>query len=788
MLRFAAAGAAAVAVSFGIYRWWPRQITTGNRASIAVVRLQNLYRRPEKDSIGGSLEQMLSGELAASGGLRVIPMNDVARMRQDLVIPPAGELDQAKLEQIQNNLSVDDLILGDYELSGRPDDEQIRLTLSILNPSLGAEPRVITKIGHERGLFELSELAGTSVRAVLKIGDISAAERARLRAEFPENSAAQQAYAEGLEKLSQIDPLSARDLLKDAVQGDPRAPLPHLALSQAFDILGYDRDALAEAKRAQDTAGKLSMPQQREIQCRVLELERADWDGAIGACRGVWEVRKRLADGLRLAQVQFAAERWNDSISTLALLRKELPPGEGDDARIDNAEAMTREALTQYPQMENSAQTALAKARKKGAKAFEAQALLWSCVARQNLDKLQDARQDCTTANDIYATFGDRIGQARAVTSIAHALAKLKDESGAHQKYEEALRLAREVGSVKDQCDALLNLGSELHDENKLDAAEREYKQSYSLGEQNGNLACQARATEDLGLIAQDRQDFLHAREHLERATDMYSNLAMVSDLARVQSNFGDLFWRQGDPAAARAKLEDAVRRYRDVDGRDGLGMTLAELGDVLLAQDEVDKALGAYREAMSIKQELHEEKEAPVLQIYVAQALVGKGGSADLAEAESSTRKLIAWCSAKENKDANNEVFARDVLVRSLVAQRNRDEDVVKEVKGLEDALHGADDKQAVLTARITIGRAYASQRAFPRALSELRTAVADAKKQSAVLQEMDGNLALAETAKLQGALSNAERAALAKFAQTARDKGYLQISRKAAALQRGG
>ena len=137
------------------------------------------------------------------------------------------------------------------------------------------------------------------------------------------------------------------------------------------------------------------------------------------------------------------------------------------------------------------------------------------------------------------------------------------------------------------------------------------------------------------------------------------------------------------------------------------------------------------------------------MLQIYVAQALVEKGDSVDLAEAESLARKLIAWCSEKENKDTNNEVFARDVLVRSLVAQRNRGEDVVNEVKALEDSLRNADDKQAVLTARITIGRAYASQRAFSRALSELRAAVAEAKKQSAVLQEMDGNLALAETAK---------------------------------------
>ena len=783
--RTLAVAAVVLAVIGAAYRWWPRQLSTGNQASIAVVRFQNLSRRAEKNWIGNSLQEVLSGELAASSGLRVIPTSDVARMRQDLVIPAAGEVDQTKLEQIQNNLSVDNLILGDYELSGQPGDEQIRLTLRILNPSLNAQATVVTKSGHEAGLFELSELTGESVRSLLKIGNVTAADRARLRAEFPESRAAERTYVDGLERLNQFDPLSARDFLKDAVKDDPEAPLPHLALSQAWNTLGYDAEALKEAKLAQETSGKLSKPQQREIECRVLELQRTDWESAIGACRGVWEVRKRLSDGLRLAEVQFAAERWNDAISTLALLRKELPPAEGNDPRIDNAEAMTREALTQYPEMETASQTALTKAINKRAKMFEAQALFWSCVAKQNLDKLDAAKQDCRTADDIYSTEGDRIGQARTVTGLAHALAKLNDLPGAYKKYEEALKLAKEVGSARDQCDALLNLGSAFRDENKLTDAEEQFKRSREVGVQGGNLGCQARATEGLGLIAQDRRDFSQARTHLERAREMYSNLSMVSDLARLQSNVGDMLWQQGDPKAARERFEDAANRRRQLGLRDGLGLTLTELGDVLLAQDEVDKALGAYNEALSIKRELHEDKEAAILQIYVAQAQVEKG---QFPEAESAARKLSAWCSDKETKDANNEVFARDVLVRSLVAQGTRGGDVGKEANALEHALGSADDKDAVLTARVTLARAYAVQRSFPRAFDELHKALGDAKRQSSVLQEMNASLALVETAKLQGKLSSADRAAITKLARTAHDKGYLLIERKASALLNGG
>jgi serine/threonine protein kinase/tetratricopeptide (TPR) repeat protein len=775
-LQVAAGIAAALVAAFATYHWWPRGVTTGNHTSVAVVRLQSLSPGPEKNWIGTSLEETLTRELAASDGLRVIPTGDVARMRQELVLPATGEIEGAKLGRIQGNLGVDDLILGDYELSGQPSDEQIRVTLRIFDPSRGAEPTTITENGRESDLFGLSDLVARNVRAALKIRDISAADRARLRAAFPESNASSRAYYDGLEKLRQFDPLGALDYLKDAVQGSPGAPLPHVALSEAWNILGYDQQALAEAERAQQTSARLSKPEQREIVCRVLELQRSDWESAISACRGVWELRKRLGDGLRLADVQFSAERWNASLATLALLRKELPVPENDDPRIDNAEARTREALTQYAEMETAAQSAVDKAKKQGAKMFEAQALLWSCVARQNLDKLEAAKQDCTTANDIYATVGDKIGQARTLTSLGHALGKLHD-AAADKKYEEALSLATAVGSVRDRCDALINFGGVFYDEGKLDAAVPKYKASLAIGEQSGNLGCQARAVENLGSIARDRRDFGTARANFDRASQLYTGLNMIFDLARLQSNFGDLLWKQGEPAEALLKLQDATRRYREVGARDGLGMALVQLGDVLLAGDEGDKALAAYREAVQIKKELHEDDEAGITDISIAQTLVEGGGAAD---AEPMLRKVVAWCG--EKKDFNNEVFARDVLVRSLLAQSKKNHDAVTEARTLQAALPKANDQEAILSARITIARAFATQQPFPQALADLRAIAEDARKQRFTMQELSAKLALLESARLQGTKSDAS--SLQAFVQSAKSRGYLLLARKASAL----
>jgi eukaryotic-like serine/threonine-protein kinase len=775
LLQVGAALIVLVAAVAAAYRFWPGH-PPSEAKSIAVVRFQNVSRITEKNWIGPSLEESLTRDLAASDGLRVTPPADVARARQELDIPSAGAIDEAAVSRITNDLGVDRLVLGDYETSGQASDAQIRVSLRVLDPSGGSEPLTITETGRETDIFGLSDHIAHDLRVDLKVAEISSASRAQLLAAVP-NNLASPAYFNGLQKLGEFDPLSARDFLEDAVKDNPDSPLPHLALSQAWEILGYDQKALDEAKFGQQTSKKLSMPEQRAIECRVLELERSNWDTAIDTCRGVWVTRKRLDDGLRLAAVQFSAERSKDAVETLAALRHELLPPDNVDPRIDIQEALNREAMTQYAEMESAAGAAAAKAEKKGARLLQGQALLWACIAKQSLDKLQDARKDCTLGNDLFATIGDKISQARTLTNIAHILSKLGDASGAAAKYAEALELAKNVGSMRDRCDALLNYGDALYEGGKLDDAIGKYKESLQIAEESGNRGCQAHATENLGSIAMDRREFALAKKNFDQSQMLYSDLNMSADLARLQSNLGDLLWEQGDPAAARTLLEDAAKRRRELGLRDGLGLTLVTLGNVLLAQDDLNTAYNSYNEAVDIKRQLHEDDDATGTQIYVAQALVELGKAAD---AEPLAGKLAPWCAGKHDPD--NEVFARDVLVRSLLAQPTKKDAAETETKALQALLPKATDEGILLSARITIAQALATQGAFPRAVADLRAIVSEAHQRSFVMQELSANLALAEIEKMQGA--RMDSSSVQALAKTAKSKGYLLLARKASAL----
>ncbi len=110
--------------------------------------------------------------------------------------------------------------------------------------------------------------------------------------------------------------------------------------------------------------------------------------------------------------------------------------------------------------------------------------------------------------------------------------------------------------------------------------------------------------------------------------------------------------------------------------------------------------------------------------------------------------RTLVTWCAGKH--DADNEVFARDVLVRSLLAQSTKNDEAESEAKALQAVLPKATDEEILLSARITIAQATGMQQTFPRAFADLSRYCHPRRINAPfVMQELSANLALAESRK---------------------------------------
>jgi TolB-like protein len=171
------------------------------RPSVAVLGFKNLSGRADSGWVSTALAEMLTTELAAGGGLRTIPGEKVANVKNDLSLPEADALTRETLVRARRNLGSDYVILGSYLDLGGNGNQQIRLDVKLQDAAVGNTVAVVAVTGTETELSDLVVQAGASLREKLGAAPISPAEATRIRASQSSNPEALRLYAEGLAKL-----------------------------------------------------------------------------------------------------------------------------------------------------------------------------------------------------------------------------------------------------------------------------------------------------------------------------------------------------------------------------------------------------------------------------------------------------------------------------------------------------------------------------------------------------------------------------------------------------------
>ncbi len=136
---------------------------------------------------------MLTSELTAGEQLRMIPGENIARMKIDLELADAESYASETLDRIRVNLGTDLVVLGSYVTIG----QRIRLDLRVQNTADGEASMVVSETGTEGELLDLVSRTGASLRERLGIGQLSSTEAGQLQATLPTNSAAARFYSEG---------------------------------------------------------------------------------------------------------------------------------------------------------------------------------------------------------------------------------------------------------------------------------------------------------------------------------------------------------------------------------------------------------------------------------------------------------------------------------------------------------------------------------------------------------------------------------------------------------------
>ncbi|HEY7111661.1 MAG TPA: protein kinase [Thermoanaerobaculia bacterium] len=745
------------------------------RPSIAVLGLRNLSGRAETDWLGTAISAMVTAELAAGERVRVVPAENVARRR---VTPPAGPLSADTLSNLRSDLNADEVVLGSYVALPAPGGEQIRVDLLIQDARSGETVASVSQTGSEADLFSLVSSAGRDLRGKLGLTGRTAAEAAAVKASLPSNADATRLYAEGIDQLARGDAPAARDLLVRAAEADPGFSLAHAALSDAWSALGYDRRAEEEAQKAVDRMEGLSSEERLMSQAR-LATARRQWDDAIGLYQSLWKSYPDDAEyGLRLARAQLSGGRLKDSLATVENLRR-LPPPQGDDPRIDLAEAAAAGALSDVHRQSAAAARAAAKAAKLDEKRMLARARLEEASVLDYQGAYPAARAKYEEARDLYDQAGDRDGAADAVRDVGGILVSLGDLSGGRALYQQALATFRNLGDRRGEASALTDLiNLDWIQAGDLALVRRELEELHAIDTEVGDRSGIAWALNGIATVAWDQGDLPRALDLHRQALAISREIGKRGWEAWTLEGIADVLHSKGDLASAKKTYEDALAIDRSLKSEGSVARQLNNLSGVLFDMGNLPEAGKDAEQAMAIQERLGEGETRAESALSQVDVLIASGRGDEAA-------RLAREADAQFQKSGTrgNQALAEGSLVRALLllGRAREAEETAQRVRAL---LHVTAPVNEMIPARIACARADAASGRAAQARHEVEDLLRTADRIGWVNFQLEARLTLARIDLESG---DRRRAAseLDSLAHDADAKGFARVAGEARRLR---
>ncbi len=424
---------------------WARSLAL--RPSIAVLGFRNLGADAKTKWRDTALSEMLGTELSLDEKLRLISGSDVARMRADLGLSDSPDLSGESLSRIRKNLGSDLLVAGSFVDTGAG---AFRVDLKLLDAKSGQVIATVREEGSDRDILGVVHRAGQKLRGSLGLSGDSTEAIGMMVASYPQNFDAMRNYGEALDRLRKFDALAAKDFLEKAVAAQPRFPLAHAALSEAWTQLGYDAKAKDEAKLATDQAKGLSREDRLRVEARSAVAEH-QWDQAIAAYQALYGFFPDQLDyGLGLAQAQRMAGKYPDALATLDRL------GAGPasaDPRLPLEGSYLAMYMGQTGRQKDLVAKAIALAQAKHSKLLLAEILMKDGSVRRQAGDFSGAFKSYDQAKALWTQGGNMRGVVATLRVKALAEAEAGSFEAARRDVAEATNLCVQIGNPREEAE-----------------------------------------------------------------------------------------------------------------------------------------------------------------------------------------------------------------------------------------------------------------------------------------------------------------------------------------------
>ena len=589
-----AAGTAVRLVPRGVPSENPAPAITPSRQALAVLGFKNLSADPDDEWVASALAELLTFELTAAGRVRVIPAENVARMKRELSLAGAENHSRAGLARIGRNLGNDLLLTGSYLKEG---GGRLRLQVLVQDARTGETVAWVRESGSREELARLASAAARGLQASL--GGRRSGSPLPAAATIASSSASLRLYSEALERIRMWDDPSALRLLEQATALDPDSPFVQDALAGAAFRLGFDKKAGEASRRA--VARSAGLP--REIRLGMRARSRViagEWEEA---ARIDAELRRAFPDdlehGLNLAYTQRMAGRTKEALATIASLRK-LPAPAGDDPRLDVAEAEAAWQLGDFPGSRDAAARAVARAQERDMALVAAMGRFNRAWALYRLGQPEEALSDFDAARTLYLRVGDRGAAASALGGRAVVLQSMGRTAESWKAYEVTLSILREIGDRRREAKTLNNFAGVLNDEGNLAAVIPLLERSLEIKRETGDLQGTALTLAGLGNTLRIRGDLAGAHRRLEEALDLSRGLGDAYGTAFALRGLARLLRQEERFGEARSALEEAIALCEKNGDGDGAAEARLALGELEEKTGRLERAREQYRLALA--------------------------------------------------------------------------------------------------------------------------------------------------------------------------------------------
>jgi tetratricopeptide (TPR) repeat protein/TolB-like protein len=754
----------------GVYEW--RTLHPAVQPLVVVAGFRNNSGDSAYDWLATDLSETLTADLGASSGVQTVPTDELARVRTELSIAPAQNLESENLVHVRQAIGANFVLLGSYSISAQSPEKTLALDLR-LEDSAERTLSTFHLSGHETEYSKLVTGAAAEVLGKLGTARLPEAEASQVQNLYPRNPEARKLYFGALDKLRSLDAPAALDLLKKAAQQEPDNVAIHSALADTWSLLKHDPEAADEAKKAGDLAGKTPLPFEYIVLARARSEEMTqDWDAAIKDYSLLFPHYPQLNYGLRLANVQVEGSQPKAALDTLQQLAGLRPPM-NSDPRIDIAKAKVYATVNDFAHELQSAQLALSEAQKRNAKLMQANAELELYWAHRNLGHVEEALAASNQAESIFSVFGDNVSAAVALNDVATWLSDRGRYAEARERLEQVIEINRKAGAQKDLAGANVNMAALLVKMGNPEEAQHYIDNALQVSGSVHDEEDEARAHILKGQVLSTSGHSVEAEAQDRKALALAEKLGNTGIQATALSNLAQS-QSETDAGSALAAYGTVLKLRRANRDPVAVATCLFNMGDVQYRRGELDGAEASYREAIQISSEQKDRPGVALGSMSLAQINLERRR---LPEAE--RQALDALEKLKEAPDPDLESTADSILLRVLV-----EEGKLPDAESYADRIRkiASQDPDTSFENRMSLAEYLAATGHKADAVQQIRTLPADAKQHGRNFEELEAELLLWKF-QADNHVSPASRAqALASVRKRAEQAGFRLLTSRAA------